>query len=147
VTVQTWLVDLSVEQCEDLLARSPLGRLGVIVDGRPEIFPVSHVFDRTGRCVAFPTNERTKLHAARNWPWVAFEVDGLEADGEGGWSVLVVGRAEEITEPEEIERLSSMRRAHWRSGDAVRWIRIVPSKTTGRRIRAVDAQCGRSDDS
>lgn len=144
MTVQTWLIDLSVEQCEELLAGAALGRLGVIVDGRPEIFPVSHVFDPARRCVAFPTNERTKLHAARNWPWVAFEVDGVEADGASGWSVMIVGRAEEITEPDEIRRLFSRRRALWRSGDAVRWLRIVPAKTTGRRIRAVDPQPARS---
>lgn len=137
MTVQTWLLDITAEQCEDLLARSTLGRLGVIVDGRPEIFPVNHVFDRTSGCVAFPTNARTKLHAALNWPWVAFEVDGIEPDDAGGWSVLVVGRAEEITDPDDISRIAQLRHVLWRSGDTVHWIRIVPSKTTGRRISAV----------
>src|SRR3712207_4080973 len=107
MAVRTWLVDIGPEQCEDLLEATPLGRLGVVVDGRPEIFPVSHVFDRSSRCVLFPTNVGTKLHGALDWPWVAFEVDGVEPDDQGGWSVLVVGQAEEVTDPDEIARISA----------------------------------------
>ncbi len=137
MTVQTWLVELSPRRCEELLATTTLGRLGVIVDGRPEIFPVNHVFDPVDRCVAFVSNERTKLHAALGWPWVAFEVDGVEPDESAGWSVLVVGRAEEIDDAGTVARLEAQRRALWRMGDPGQWVRIVPSKVTGRQISAV----------
>src|SRR4051794_39037559 len=43
--VQTFLLELGINECERLLAAASLGRLGVIVDGRPAIFPVNHVFD------------------------------------------------------------------------------------------------------
>ena len=135
MAVQTLLVDITEEECEDLLEIATLGRLGVIVDGHPEIFPVSHVFDRQSGCVAFPTNERTKLHAALSWPWVAFEVDGLEPD-DSGWSVLVVGAATEMTDPVEVSRVSALRRTRWAAGPGRRWVRINPSKVTGRRIRS-----------
>lgn len=137
MTVQTWLIDLSPEQCADLLAATPLGRLGVVINGRPEIFPVNHVYDRATGTVAFPTNARTKLHAALDWPDVAYEVDGVEPDGESGWSVAVVGRAEEITAPDAIARLTRERHVLWRPGETSHWIRIVPEKVTGRRISAV----------
>lgn len=137
MTVQTWLINIAPEDCADLLATSALGRLGVVVDGRPEIFPVNHVYDRASGCVVFPTNARTKLHSALNWPWVAYEVDGVEPDGDSGWSVMVVGRAEEITDPDEIARAARDRHVLWRPGDTAHWVRIVPSKVTGRRIRAV----------
>lgn len=136
MTARTWLMDITPEQCEELLATATLGRLGVIVDGRPEIFPVNHVFDPVSRCVAFPTNARTKLHAALSWPWIAYEVDGVEPDDAGGWSVLVVGRAEEMTDPADIARAEGLRHVLWRSGHPMHWIRIVPSKITGRRISA-----------
>jgi nitroimidazol reductase NimA-like FMN-containing flavoprotein (pyridoxamine 5'-phosphate oxidase superfamily) len=136
MTVQTWLIEIPAPECEELLARTALGRLGVIVDGRPEIFPVNHVFDPVSRCVAFPTNRGTKLRAALDWPWVAYEVDGLAA-GDEGWSVSVVGRAEEITDPDDIARLEQLRHVLWRSAPSVAWLRIVPSKVTGRRISAV----------
>src|SRR5215211_3718120 len=126
--VRTWYVTIPVDECRRLLAQTGLGRLGVIVDGRPEIYPVNHVFDAEHDCVAFPTNARTKLHAALDWPWVAFEVDGLEPGYSGGWSVLVVGRAEEILDTNEIERLAAQRSVLWAAGPSQRWIRIVPTK-------------------
>ena len=140
MVVQTWLVDIPVEDCEARLAASTLGRLGVIVDGRPQIFPVNHVYDARTRSVAFPTNDRTKLHAALGWPWVAFEVDAVEPDGTSGWSVLVLGRAEEITDADEVARLAAQRSARWAGGPTARWIRIVPTNTTGRVISAVDRE-------
>lgn len=134
--VRTWLIDIAPEDCENLLEASTLGRLGVVVDGRPEIFPVNHVFDRRTGSVVFPTNAGTKAHGALAWPWVAYEVDGVEPGDDGGWSVLVVGRAEEITDPDDIARLASLRHVLWRSTGALQWIRIVATRTTGRRISA-----------
>lgn len=67
MNVQTWLIDKSAQERAELLAMSKLGRLGVIVDGRPEIFPVNHVYDRETGSVAFPTNDRTKLHGSLAW--------------------------------------------------------------------------------
>ena len=138
MTVQTLLRDLSDGECDDLLAAAPVGRLGVVVGGRPEIFPVNHVFDRASRSIVFPTRDAVKLHAAFDWPFVAFEVDGGADDTEGGWSVLVVGRAEEVTDPAVIARCRRERTVRWGSGPNARWLRVVPSKVTGRRIRTVE---------
>jgi nitroimidazol reductase NimA-like FMN-containing flavoprotein (pyridoxamine 5'-phosphate oxidase superfamily) len=138
MSATTYLIDIPAEECASLLAGATLGRLGVVVDGRPEIYPVNHVYDHERGCVAFPTNPRTKLHAALTWPSVAFEVDGIRPDGGGGWSVLVVGHAEEISDAEEIDRLAAQRTVLWRAGATVHWVRIVPTSVTGRRIYASD---------
>jgi len=138
MTTLTWVLAITDAECDAYLAESNLGRLGVIVDGKPEIFPVNHVFDRENRCVAFPTNAMTKLHAALSWPYVAFEIDAMNSAEASGWSVLVVGRAEEIDDAAEISRLSAQRTAVWRSDERVHWIRIVPEKITGRRIFGPD---------
>jgi nitroimidazol reductase NimA-like FMN-containing flavoprotein (pyridoxamine 5'-phosphate oxidase superfamily) len=137
MTVRTWELDIAPSECVELLAGTPMGRLGVIVDGRPEIFPVNHVYDRETDCVVFPTNERTKLHAALDWPWVAYEIDGVEPGDGGGWSVSLVGRAEEITDLAEIQRNAKNRHVLWAAGNTAHWMRIVPNKMTGRRISAV----------
>jgi uncharacterized protein len=134
--VKTFLETLSTETCTGLLRHSVLGRIGVVVDGRPEIFPVNHVYDEVTGSVTFPTNERTKLHAALSWPYISFEVDGLDPDGRGGWSVLVVGHAEEVTEPSDRGRLNARRLPLWAGGSERVWLRIVPEKVTGRRISA-----------
>jgi nitroimidazol reductase NimA-like FMN-containing flavoprotein (pyridoxamine 5'-phosphate oxidase superfamily) len=137
VTVQTWHVEIGAEECARLLASAVVGRLGVIVDGRPQIFPVNHVYDPASGCVAFPTQQGTKLRAALSWPFVAFEVDGLEPGDKGGWSVLVVGTAEEITDPAEIRTLTGRRHVLWVADRSAHWVRIVPATVTGRRISAV----------
>ena len=131
---RTWLIELTKETCEELLGTAVVGRLGVIIDGKPQVFPISHVYE--GGSVIFPTNDRTKMHAALAWPWVGFEVDGIDADGVHGWSVMVQGRAEEITDADGIERAAARRTAPWRTGESVHWIRIVPTEMTGRRISA-----------
>jgi uncharacterized protein len=138
VSVMTCRVVMQADECAALLEKAEVGRLGVIVDGRPEIFPVSHVYDRDTGCIAFPTNDGTKMRSALAWPYVAYEVDGFERGGNGGWSVAMVGTAEEVTDPQQIARWTSARHVLWFPGDTSRWIRIVPSKVTGWHIYAVD---------
>jgi nitroimidazol reductase NimA-like FMN-containing flavoprotein (pyridoxamine 5'-phosphate oxidase superfamily) len=137
-TRRTWLEDLAPSECADLLEASWLGRLGVIVDGHPEIFPVNHVFDRATATIIFPTNARTKLHSALHEALVAFEVDGVYADEIAGWSVLVVGAAVEETDPDAIARAMALRRAAWGVSATTHWLRIDPVKVTGRRISLVE---------
>jgi hypothetical protein len=50
--------------------------------------------------------------------------------------VLVVGQAEEITDEEVIARLAEQRgiRVRWITGPSVRWVRIRPTRVSGRRI-------------
>jgi uncharacterized protein len=136
VVIHTVRIKIPPQECEELLAEADLGRLGVIVAGRPEIFPVNHVYDPSTGSILFPTNMRTKWRAALDWPWVAFEVDGMDADRTSGWSVAVVGRAEELTDPAETARAMQRRAALWAAGTGERWLRIVPSKITGWRISA-----------
>lgn len=131
---RTWLEELSVEQCSELLALSWMGRLAVVVDDHPEVFPVNHAFDPLTRTIAFPSRTGTKLHAAIAVPWVAFEVDGVDAEDNSGWSVLVVGRADELTDRHEVDHMIRLRQARWALSEQSRWLRIRPHRITGRRI-------------
>lgn len=131
---RTWLLNLSTEDCVEHLRRNVIGRLGVVVDGKPEVFPVGYLFHEGHVC--FATTDGTKLHAALTWPWVGFEIDGLAADASEAWSVMVSGRAEEITDPDAIGRIAGLVPVAFRDPDAqgIRWVRIVPSAITGRLI-------------
>jgi nitroimidazol reductase NimA-like FMN-containing flavoprotein (pyridoxamine 5'-phosphate oxidase superfamily) len=129
---RTWLVELPQATCVELLTQAMIGRLGVVIAGKPEVFPVCHVY--LDGFVTFPTNSGTKMHAALEWPWVAFEVDEIDPDGLRGRSVMVSGRAEEVTDPAVIERAAAMRTAPWRTQAGVRWVRIVAEQVTGREI-------------
>ncbi|MFN0028994.1 MAG: pyridoxamine 5'-phosphate oxidase family protein [Acidimicrobiales bacterium] len=132
MTQRTWLTSLPPEECVALLKSALVGRLGVVIDGKPEVFPVCHVYE--DGCVIFPTNDGTKMHAALRWPWVGFEVDAIDSDGMTARSVMLSGRAEEITDAAVIERAASIRTLPWRADQTVRWVRIVPEQMTGRRI-------------
>ena len=132
--VETWLEELGEGVCRLLLAGATIGRLGVVVDGHPEIFPVNHVWDEETGCVVFPSNARTKLHAATAGCPVAFEVDGLDDGGRSAWSVVVVGAAAEVEDPETIERVAAARVPLWAVGPYTHWLGIRPDRLTGRRI-------------
>src|SRR5262249_23874191 len=56
---RTWLEHLDPATCWELLAATPVGRIGVIHDSAPEIYPVNHVVD--GRSIVFRTDPGTKL--------------------------------------------------------------------------------------
>jgi nitroimidazol reductase NimA-like FMN-containing flavoprotein (pyridoxamine 5'-phosphate oxidase superfamily) len=137
-TTKTLLVSLDEARCADLVAESALGRLAVIINGRPEIFPVNHVYGRASNSIVFPVHDGAKLRGALDWPWVAFEVDDIDVEHNCGWSVAVVGAAEEIVDAETTARLSSERHVLWGEGSGARWIRIAASKMTGREIRAYE---------
>lgn len=136
-SVDTWLLELPRTECEERLRSAVLGRLGVVMDGRPLVFPMCHVF--VDGELAFPTNTGTKMHAALSWPYVAYEVDGIEPDGLAAWSVMVTGHAEEITNPDRKRRLASLRDAPWRNSPTLRWVRLIPEDITGRRILTASA--------
>ena len=83
---------LSTSQSWAMLRRTSLGRLAVVVDGAPDVFPVNVVVDHGS--VVFKTAAGTKL-AAADGQAVALEADAVEQDG-SAWSVVVKGRARTI---------------------------------------------------
>ena len=125
---------LSPEQCLELLADQVVGRLAVVVNGRAEIFPINYVLD--GDAVVFKTNTGTKLWGTTQGE-VAFEVDMVHAPSRTGWSVVVHGVAQEITDvdrPDLLERLHSLPLGVWAAGERPHLMRIAPNEITGRRV-------------
>jgi nitroimidazol reductase NimA-like FMN-containing flavoprotein (pyridoxamine 5'-phosphate oxidase superfamily) len=131
VEARTGLELLTRDDCLHLLASSPIGRLAVVVGGQPLIFPVNYALD--GEHVVFRTAEGTKLHGALHGR-VAFEVDAADTVYHGGWSVLVVGRAEDVADPVERARLDALPLRPWGPGAKDRWVRVHAEAITGRRL-------------
>lgn len=130
---RTWLELLSPAECWERLASVPVGRVGVLVDSAPEIYPVNHVVD--GQSIVFRTDRGAKLRGLDRNPSVCFEVDAYDPATSTGWSVLLKGRAREVTEVEEQRQLLRLDLRYWSVGPKPRWIRIEPAEVTGRRIR------------
>ena len=98
--------ELTRSECFGLLAGGTLGRVALIDDRGPVVFPVSFALDR--HTVVFRTEPGTKLHAAARGSLVCFEADGTDAAGRTGWSVIVRGEITEVTDPAELARLCAL---------------------------------------
>ena len=124
--------ELTKGECFELLAREQLGRVAVVDDLGPVVFPVNFILDR--HMVIFRTSEGTKLDAACRGSRVAFEIDGTDTATHTGWSVLVRGEAIEVTDPAELVRLRKLPLHPWAPGAKTHYVRILPAALTGRRI-------------
>jgi len=128
------LVEISEEDCYALLGSQDLGRLAVVRDGQPEIFPVNYGLD--GRTVVIRTQPGVKLSYAA-LARVAFEVEEIDPKRREGWVVVVKGEGEDITDA--IDPWSEHARAHavrpWVSGAHEGHIAIARPVVSGRRLR------------
>jgi hypothetical protein len=128
---RTVLEELTQRECLRLARTSAIGRLAVVVGGRPLVFPVNFVID--DGAVVLRTDQGSKLEGARSAP-VAFECDDIDRMYHTGWSVLITGEAEEVRDPSEIARLEHLPITPWCEGPMSVWLRIRPRTITGRRI-------------
>ena len=127
---------LDSSQCFQLLKTQEVGRLGVIVEGQPLIFPVNYVFD--GHAIVFKTTIGTKFtHASLDR--VVFEVDSLDYVSHTGWSVVIEGVARDITTA--IDNISESERHlqfnSWITNEDEHYVRIHINAISGRRITNV----------
>jgi nitroimidazol reductase NimA-like FMN-containing flavoprotein (pyridoxamine 5'-phosphate oxidase superfamily) len=129
---RTWLEHLNPVDCWKRLAATPVGRIGVLNDSAPEIYPVNHVVDRG--TIVFRTDPGSKLRGLLRSPAVCYQADGVDPVDGTGWSVLVKGRAVELHDPDELRAAAALPLRLWSVGDKAHWIRIVPDELTGRRI-------------
>lgn len=135
----TEMLELSRPECLRLLAATGVGRVVVSVIGwdQPVIRPVNYVFDDPSQSVLIRSASGSKLHALLRSAKAAFEIDGTDAAGRVGWSVIIAGIAEEITNAAELLRLEGLRFESWAPGRKGHWIRIYPNVVSGRRIAYV----------
>lgn len=127
---------LSEGMCWERLRKSSIGRLGVVHDGQPVIYPINYLVD--GGSILFRTAPDSKVSSAPNLERVAFEIDGFEPRQGDAWSVLIKGYARELDSSAEIDRADELPLFPWVTADRSTWVRIVPVEVTGRRFHIVD---------
>lgn len=123
---------LDPDECWKLLAEAKVGRLAVIADGHPDVFPVNFMVD--GHTLVFRTGAGTKQQAIASDSVVALEADALSGEFGLAWSVVVKGRAEDTRSTGE--ELNQIRRGlfPWQGVGQEHLIRITPDSITGRRF-------------
>ncbi|MBV9363154.1 MAG: pyridoxamine 5'-phosphate oxidase family protein [Solirubrobacterales bacterium] len=130
----TAMHELSREECLRLLAENSVGRLAVSGKDAPVIRPVNYAFDQASQSVVFRTAPGSKFYTLLRRDTAAFEVDGLDHEARSGWSVIVVGATEEVTNPADLRRLDGLDLDSWAPGDKPHWVRIRAWTVSGRRI-------------
>jgi uncharacterized protein len=127
------LSEIDEQECYALLATQSLGRLAVVRDGRPEIFPVNYAMD--GTTITLRTAPGVKLSFG-SFAHVAFEVEDIDPATRQGWVVEVRGFAEEITDAgdEWSVRVRGAGAEPWVEGERDHFIAITHGEVSGRRI-------------
>ncbi len=129
--VKNQLEPIALDDCLRLLGEHHLGRLAVVVEGQPLIFPVNYAL--SGSRIVFRTDAGTKLFGAKDQR-VAFEIDGTDAMYHEGWSVVAVGIAREEHNPARIAEFARLPLTPWVTGPKAHWMRIEGGAITGRRL-------------
>lgn len=131
------LLELGRGECLRLVAANSgrVGRIAVDVpDSPPIVRPVNYVFDDRSQSVVFRSAPGSKLSSVVNSATAVFEIDGGDPVERTGWSVIIVGEVEELTDPAEIERLENLELEPWAPGAKTHWVRIHATSASGRRI-------------
>lgn len=132
-TESSGLEVLGHDECLALLASGDVGRVGVVVDGQPFVFPVNYVFE--GNSIVVRTGFGTMLRGA-SLGQVAFEIDSFDTEERTGWSVMVQGIGHDVTDALDVtsEHLQRVEVLPWAPGPKPRLLRIDARTVTGRRF-------------
>jgi nitroimidazol reductase NimA-like FMN-containing flavoprotein (pyridoxamine 5'-phosphate oxidase superfamily) len=142
VVATTEMVDLSREECLDLLATHSFGRLAVngAPDDPPVLRPVNYRFDMRSKSVVFRTARGSTFHALVRSAAAAFEIDGTDEQSGTGWSVVVRGVTDEVRNPRDVKRLEGLGLEPWAPGEKPHWMHIRAWTVSGRRIVLTGAE-------
>ena len=127
--------DLSESECWKLLRTATTGRVAVVRDGVPDVFPVNHVVDHG--TVVYRTHVGLLFRATLHHD-VAFEVDGYDAETKQAWSVVMRGIATEGRQITDIMETIELPLAPQQPGAKPRIVRITPREVSGRRFTVVE---------
>lgn len=131
---------LSTSECLELVRSTDVGRLAMSADPYPEVFPVNFVVDHGS--VIFRTAEGSKLAHTADGCDVAFEADGYDEATGDAWSVIIIGRAAEVTGLQERFDALDLPLFPWHTSPKHHFVRIEPVGMSGRRFHADRIRAG-----
>ena len=115
-----------------LLGSVRVGRIALPDEPSPTVLPVDFVLH--GDQVLFRTVEGAKLEAAQARGPASFQADGVDADSDTGWSVLVRGHLDELISPSD-EQQAAIERLHpLVGGDRPHVVGLSIESVSGRRV-------------
>jgi nitroimidazol reductase NimA-like FMN-containing flavoprotein (pyridoxamine 5'-phosphate oxidase superfamily) len=132
------LATLDEAECLRLITPGGIGRIAYSGRYGPTVFPVNYRLYQGA--IVFrtiqdsPTDEDLRTGIADAEYKVAFEIDDVDSLARVGWSVLIQGSAHHVVSEAERASISKAGVEPWPGGDRELFLRIVPSRITGRRI-------------
>ena len=93
--------DMSPAEMHALLQRESFGHLGCARDGRPYVVPMHYAYD--GKDLYFFTTQGMKTQFIEANPQVCLQIEEV-TDSTHWRSVMVIGRANELTTSDEMQR-------------------------------------------
>jgi nitroimidazol reductase NimA-like FMN-containing flavoprotein (pyridoxamine 5'-phosphate oxidase superfamily) len=132
------LIELDEAESLRLIAPGGIGRIGYTGRYGPTVLPVNYqlyegtIVFRTAQDSATDEDLRTGIaHAEYK---VAFEIDDFDNAARTGWSVLIQGSAHHVESEAERASVAAAGVDPWPGGDRELFLRITPSRITGRRL-------------
>jgi uncharacterized protein len=128
------LGEIPEAECLEILGQHSLGRIAIVVDGQPQIFPVNYAM--SDRIITLRTAAGSKLSHAPTSK-VCFEIDEYDSSAGVGWSVMVLGIAVDATNAFDDVSWAARAVEAWPLAPGAKPYRIAiePRKITGRRFR------------
>jgi transcriptional regulator with XRE-family HTH domain len=124
---------LGPAECSRLLAPGGIGRVAFMTASGLMVLPVNYAL--VAGTVVVRTGTGSLIAAHGDDP-VAFEADHLDEALGQGWNVLIRGHAHRVLQPGELQHLRHDCDVRpWPAGEHDLYVRIVPDRITGRRIR------------
>ena len=135
------MADRTIEELDEaeslrLISPGGIGRIAYQSRFGPAVLPVNYkwydgaIVFRTARHSALDEDLQTGI--AGGDYLVAFEID---EPGRQGWSVLIQGPAHHVETEEARARAKAAGVEPWAPGDRELFLRIIPHRVTGRRIK------------
>ena len=124
-------VELDREECLELLGSAGVGRVVLSVHCIPVALPVN--ISVIGGDALFNTDVGSKLRAALLGQVVSVEADDVDRIYHTGWSVLLTGVAQIVTDPKTINRATRSLQA-WAPGSHPFLVRVPSTVISGRRL-------------
>lgn len=125
------VTELTESAIWERLRSTSLGRLGVSLDGQPDIFPVNYAVD--DGAIVFRTGAGTKLRELAENTRVVLEADQRTDDGV--WSVTVKGVAHVVVVDDEVGREARAALPGWIPTIDYVYVRIAPTEVRGRQFQ------------
>jgi len=126
-------MELSVEECLNLLAGEVFGRLAVVGPAGPRILPLNYAL--IDDAIVLRTSPYSELAQHAVGKDAAFEIDNVDHGRQTGWSVVAVGTLEAV-EPADLEDLrTAWVPQPWAGGQRNLYLRLRWREVSGRRLR------------